>query len=171
MRTRTLKCGLLVLCVLSVDVARARGPFQVDPKQMSGIPRPDVEQAPQSVSVRVIRGDLSKNIAGQPVDLVVDGKTRTAKTDENGRGQFENLPPGARVKALTVVDGERLESQEFPAPTRPGIRLMLVATDREKEAQKAAEAAAPAVPGDVTINRQSYIAIEPFDDMVQVIYL
>lgn len=164
---------ILILCVLCVPcrVAEAQGPFQVDPKQMSGIPRPDVEQAPQSVSVRVIRGDLANNIAEQPVDLIVDGKTRTVKTDENGRAQFGNLPPGARLKAVTVVDGERLESQEFPAPTRPGIRLMLVATDKEKEAQKAAEAAAPAVPGDVVISRQSYITIEAVDDFVQVIYL
>jgi len=138
---------------------------------MSGIPRPDTEQPAQSVSVRVIRGDLSKNIAGQPVELLVDGKPRTVKTDENGRAQFEGLPPGARLKAVTEVDGERIESQEFPAPTRPGIRLMLVATDKDKEAQKAAEAAAPAVVGDLIIGNRSYIAIDPTDDMVQVIYL
>jgi hypothetical protein len=138
---------------------------------MSGIPRPDTQQAPRSVSVRVIKGDLSNNVADQPVDLQVDGKTQTIKTDENGRAQFENLPPGARLKAVTVVDGERIESQEFPAPTQPGIRLMLVATDRQKEAQKSAEASAPAVPGEVTIGAQSYVVMEPADEMVEVFYI
>ena len=167
-------CVLCVLCgvgILCVAPLLAQGPFQIDPKQMSGIPRPDTQQAPRSVSVRVIRGDLSNNIAGQPVDLQVDGKTQTVKTDENGRAQFENLPPGARLKAVTVVDGERIESQQFPAPTQPGIRLMLVATDREKEAQKSAEAAAPAVTGEVTIGGQSYIMMEPADETVEVFYL
>jgi hypothetical protein len=170
----SLLCVLCVLCglgIVRIEPVLAQGPFQIDPRQMSGIPRPDTQQAPRSVSVRVIRGDLSNNIANQPVDLQVDGKTQTVKTDENGRAQFENLPPGARLKAVTVVDGERLESQDFPAPTQPGIRLMLVATDREKETRKNAEAAAPAVTGEVTISSQSYIAIEPADESIEVFYL
>ena len=69
-----------------------------------------------SVSVRVIRGSLTNNIAGQPVELHVGDKVQTAKTDEEGRAQFDKLPAGASLKAVTVVDGERLESQVFPAP-------------------------------------------------------
>ena len=38
------------------------------------------------------------------------------------------------MKASADVDGERLESQEFPAPAQGGIRLMLVATDKERRA-------------------------------------
>src|ERR1700733_10194942 len=85
-----------------------------DPKQMSGIPRPVTDLPERTISVRVIRGDLSKNIRNQPVDLLIDGKTQSVKTDENGRAEFGPLTPGVTVKAVTVVDGERLESQEFP---------------------------------------------------------
>jgi hypothetical protein len=146
--------------------------FQMpDPRQMSGIPRPVDDLPARSVSVRLIRGDLSNNIANHPVELQVNGKARTARTDEAGRAQFDGLPPGAALKAVAVVDGERLESQEFPAPAQGGIRLLLVATDKEKEAQKAAEAKAPAVQGPVTIGGESRIVMEPDEELVRVYYL
>ena len=107
-----------------------------DPKQMSGIPRPVTDLPDGSLSVRLIQGDLSNNIADHPVELHIGDKVQTVKTDEAGRAQFDSLPPGATVKAVAVVDGERLESQEFPAPAQGGIRLMLVATDKEKERQQ-----------------------------------
>ena len=145
--------------------------FQMpDPKEMSGIPRPVTDLPDRTVSVRVIRGDLSKNIANQEVELTVDGKPRTTKTDENGRAEFGNLP-GGTVKAATTVDGERLESQEFPTPERGGIRLMLVATDKEREAQAARDAAAPAVTGSVILGGETRIVIEPEDDSARVYYL
>jgi hypothetical protein len=93
----------------------------------------------------------------------------TAKTDDAGRAQFDKvLPAGAAVKAVTVVDGERLESEEFPAPAQGGIRLLLVATDPTKAA---AAAATPAVPGQVTIGGQSRIVFEPGDETLAVYYL
>ena len=67
----------------------------------------------------------------------------TVKTDENGRAEFKDFitgTAGASVKATADVDGEHLESQEFPAPTRGGIRLMLVATDPNKKSAPAAPA-------------------------------
>jgi hypothetical protein len=146
--------------------------FQMpDPRQMSGIPRPVDDLPARSVSVRLIRGDLSNNITNHPVELQVNGRVQTAKTDEAGRAQFDGLPPGATLKAVAVVDGERLESQEFPAPARGGIRLLLVATDKEKEAQKGAEAKAPAVQGPVVIGGESRIVIEPDEELVRVYYL
>jgi hypothetical protein len=146
--------------------------FQMpDPRQMSGIPRPVDDLPARSVSVRLIRGDLSNNIADHPVELQVNGKVQTARTDEAGRAQFDGLPPGATLKAVAVVDGERLESQEFPAPAQGGIRLLLVATDKEKEAQKAAGAGAPAVQGPVVIGGESRIVIEPDEEVVRVYYL
>ena len=68
----------------------------------------------------------------------------TVKTDEAGRAQFDKLPGGSPVKAIAVVDGERLESQEFPAPAQGGIRLMLVATDKTRLARR--KAAQPRLP-------------------------
>ena len=72
----------------------------------------------RTISVRVIRGDLSNNLPDQPVEFIIDGKSQTVKTDDGGRAQVGPVPPGATVKAATTVDGERIESQEFPAPCR-----------------------------------------------------
>jgi hypothetical protein len=139
-----------------------------DPKEMSGIPRP-VDDLPKGViSIRLIRGELSNNITGHPVDLHVGSKVTTVKTDENGRAQFNDVPAGATVKATTDVDGERLESQEFAAPAQGGIRLMLVATDKAKAA---AAAAAPPVTGAVVLGDQSRIVMQPREEAVEVFYL
>ena len=51
---------------------------------MSGIPRPVSDLPDRTISVRVIRGDLSNNIANHPVELLIDGETQTVKTDESG---------------------------------------------------------------------------------------
>jgi hemin uptake protein HemP len=143
-----------------------------DPRQMSGIPRPVDDLPDGSVSVRLIKGELSNNIANHPVELRIGDKVQTVNTDEAGRAQFDNLPAGATLKAAAVVDGERLESQEFPAPSGGGIRLLLVATDKEKEAQRQAEASAPAVSGSVIIGGNSRILIEhDGDEAVRVYYL
>lgn len=160
-----------VLCVLGVLCGSTAINAQPDPRQMSGIPRPDSQQAPRSVSVRVIRGAMTNNVANQPVDLLVNGAARTVTTGEDGRAQFEDLTPGATLKAVTVVDGQRLESQEFPAPGQPGIRLLLVATEKDTAAREAAAASAPAVVGEVAIGSRSRIVIEPGDESVRVFYL
>jgi hypothetical protein len=140
-----------------------------DPKQMAGIPRPVDDLPAGSVSVRLIRGQLSNNIANHPVELHVGGKVLTVRTDESGRAQFDKLAPGASVKAVAVVDGERLESQEFPAPAQGGIRLMLVATDTS--AGPATEPNAEAVAGQVTLGGDTRIVIEPGDDTLNLYYL
>ena len=111
--------ALCVLCALGVlCVSRVLAQFQMpDPRQMSGIPRPVNDLPARSVSVRLIRGDLSNNIANHPVDLQVNGKVQTAKTDEAGRAQFDGLPVGATLKAVAVVDGERPKARITP-PTK-----------------------------------------------------
>jgi hypothetical protein len=144
--------------------------FQMpDAKQMSGIPRPVDDLPAGSISVRLIRGSLSNNISGHPVELHIANKVQTVKTDENGRAQFDKTPAGATVKATADVDGEHLESQEFQAPAQGGIRLMLVATD--KNAAPRTEPSAPAVTGSVSITNQSRIVMEPGDEAVNVFYL
>ena len=90
----------------------------------------------------------------------IGDKVQTVKTDA-GRAQFDHLNPGATLKAVAVVDGERLESQEFPMPGQGGIRLMLVATDKEKEAKAAAAAKEPAVTGQVILGNGTRVIIEP----------
>jgi len=78
------------------------------------------------------------------------------------------VPAGATVKAVAVVDGETLESREFAAPERGGIRLMLVATDKSKKPETAQ--AAP-VAGQVAISGRSRIILEPGDEAVRLYYL
>ena len=167
---RTTKVGLAVLCGLGVLCGAAFAQFQMpDPKQMAGIPRPVDDLPAGSVSVRLIRGQLSNNIASHPVELhFANGRVLTVNTDDAGRAQFDKLPAGSPIKAVAVVDGERLESQEFPAPAQGGIRLMLVATDKSAGAPPAAR---PAVSGQVTLGDNTRIILEPGDDSVELYYV
>ena len=140
-----------------------------DPKQMAGIPRPVDDLPNGAISVRLIRGQLSNNITDHPVELHAGDKVITVKTDEAGRAQFNEVPPGSTVTASADVDGEHLVSREFPAPTRGGIRLMLVATDKSKPAS--ASNAAPAPTGVLTIGSQSRLVIQPNDEVIELFYL
>ncbi len=168
------KKTLLVLLTVAVTAGiptEAVAQFAMpDAREMSGIPRPVTDLPERTVSVRLIRGTLSNNIAGHPVELLVNGETRTVSTDDQGRAQFGPLTPGATLKAVATVDGERLESMEFPAPSQGGIRVMLVATDPEQE-KRAAAARATAVPGEVTLGGESRFVVEPDDEIVRVYYL
>jgi len=157
---------LLAACALASAIATpAAAQFQMpDMKQMSGIPRPVDDLPAGSISVRLIRGALSNNITGHPVQLTVDGKPMIVKTDDAGRAQFNGITAGATVKASTDIDGEHLESQEFKAPPKAGIRLMLVATDKAAPAK-------PAVEGSVSIGGQSRFVLEPGDESIRVYYL
>jgi len=154
--------------LMGLATASAHAQLQMpDPREMSGIPRPVTDLPDRSVSVRLILGQLSNNITDHPVELEIDGEVRSVRTDQNGRAQFDDLSPGARLKAVAVVDDERLESQEFTAPSQGGIRLLLVATDP----QQAALASVPAVPGEVVLGRESRIVFEPEEERVRVYYL
>ena len=139
-----------------------------DPKQMAGIPRPVTDLPDGAVSVRLIRGSLSNNITNHPVDLHVGSNVQTAKTDAGGRAQFSGLTPGATLKAVAVVDGERLESQEFPAPSRGGVRLILVATDKTKKSEPVPT---EPVSGQVAIGGDSRVVLEPGEEAVQLYYV
>ena len=165
-------CGMKLLALLFAILTFAMPAFaqlqMPDPKQMSGIPRPVTDLPEGHVSVRLIRGQLSNNIPGHPVEMHAGSKVITVKTDENGRADFSGVAAGTSVKAVAVVDGERLESEEFPWPGQGGIRLMLVATD------KTAGGAAPAVPaqtGNVVLGDQTRVIIDLADEALQVYYL
>lgn len=173
-----IQARLFVLCVLGVlgvvggfaRLSYAQGAFQMpDVKSMSGIPRPADDLPAGSISVRLVRGSLSNNITGHPVELHIGNKVQTVKTDASGRAQFDRIPAGSTVRATAEVDGEHLESQEFPAPRSGGLRLMLVATD--KNAAPATQPDAAPVSGQVVISNQSRIVMEPADEAVNVFYL
>jgi len=165
------QCGskLLILLIAFLALtgsAWAQGGIQMpDPKQMAGIPRPVTDLPDGHVSVRLIRGQLSNNIPDFPVEMHADGKVVTVKTDENGRAEFSGIKAGTPVKFLSVVDGERLESQEFPAPQQGGIRLMLVAT------MKGAPVALKPQTGAVVFGDETRVIMDMADDTLQIYYL
>jgi hypothetical protein len=148
----------------------APGAQMPDPKQMSGVPLPTSDIPAGTVTVRVVRGSLSNLVAEQPVELTGD-VSASAKTNDAGRAEFTGLKPGAQLKAVTVVDGERLESQQFTLPPQAGVRLMLVASDpgaarRADEDRKLAEG--PARTGIVVLGEQSRFVFELGDDGLTV---
>ncbi len=121
---------------------------------MAGIPRPVDDLPSGSVSVRVIRGAMTNNIPDQPVQLQVGSDIQTVRTDAQGRAQFDKLPAGVTLRASAIVDGERLESEPFPAPAQGGIRLLLVAsTGSSDSTPSAGSPGLPAVTGNVTHRR------------------
>src|SRR5438445_8242601 len=155
-RKSAILCVLSALWVLCAARQEVRAQFQMpDAKEMSGIPRPVDDLPNGAISVRLIRGQLSNNIVNHPVELHAGDKVLTVKTDDAGRAQFNDVPPGSTVRASADVDGEHLVSREFPAPTRGGIRLMLVATDTSKPA--APSNAVPAPTGVLTLGSQPRI--------------
>jgi hypothetical protein len=167
-----LLCVLGVLCGESALVLAQQGGFAMpDAKEMSGIPRPVGDLPDSTVSVRLIRGSLSNNITGHDVQLRVGGKTITVKTDESGRAEFKALVPGVTVQASADVDGEHLDSQEFPVPAQGGIRLMLVATDPNKKPTPPPAPDAPAQTGPVVIGDQSRFVLQPREEAVDAFYL
>ena len=140
----------VVLCVcLACESLRASSQMP-DAKQMSGIPRPVTDLPNSSISVRLIRGDLSNNITEPSRSNCTPARRcRRSRPTTTAARNSTGSRPGATVKAIAVVDGERLESQEFPVPAQGGVRLMLVATDKTKGPATTPEA--PAVTGQVVI--------------------
>jgi len=138
---------------------------------MAGIPRPVNDLPDGSISVRLVRGQMTNNIASHLVELhYANGRVLKTNTDDNGRAQFDKLAPGV-VKATAEVDGEHLESQEFEAPTQGGIRLILVATDKNGTGASSAAPQAPAGKGKVVLTDNSRIVLEPGDEFVSVFYI
>jgi hypothetical protein len=169
MACRSLRFVTLAAVLLMPALASAQQ--MPDPKKISGVPLPMSDMAVGTVTVRVIRGQLTNVLPDQSVELTGAGAPRTASTDSAGRAQFTGLQPGTRVKASVTVAGERIESQEFAVPISGGVRLMLVATDAETE-KKAAEdrqlAQGPAVKGMVVLGDQTKFVVEVGDDDLNV---
>jgi hypothetical protein len=144
---------------------------QPDVRQMSGMPLPVADMPAGSVTVRVLRGAISNPITGHQVEIQGDGAPVTATTNETGRAEFKGLPVGTTVKAVTTVNGQRLQSQEFAVPASGGVRVMLVALDAESEKRAAEDrklAEGPAQPGTVVLGSESRFVFEMGDDGLSV---
>ena len=160
------------IAVLSLS-HRASAQTMPNPKEMSGSVLPVGDIPAGTVSVRLIRGGFDKNLAGRQVDFLIDGRTRTVTTDENGRAQITGLARGTRLRAVAVVDGERLESREAVVETT-GLRIILVATDPEAEKRAAEDrrlAASAPVKGIVVLGPESRIIAQMSNDRLHIYYI
>jgi hypothetical protein len=113
--------------LFSLLLASSASAQMPDVSQMSGVPLPTGDLPTGTVSVRVVRGDLSNNVVNQLVELHGGSRVERATTDASGRAAFSNQSPGLALHAVTTVDGERLETQPFVLPDAGGVRVILVA--------------------------------------------
>lgn len=133
--------GLFVSLLLLSTAAHAQeGPAgdgaaagMPDPRQMSGIPRPDTGVPLGTVTVRVVQGGLA---FPAPADTVVHlvgigakGQvTRISKPiGKASRAEFSALATDGSVVyyALALLGEDRLESQEITPTKMAGVRLLL----------------------------------------------
>jgi hypothetical protein len=165
---RTLVSIAAALCAAWLVPALAAGQMP-DARQMSGIPMPSPDVPAGTVSVRLVRGELTNNIVGHPVELHIGARVEKAVTDENGRAVFTGVQPGTPVHATAEVDTQRLESQPFEVPPGAGVRLVLVAG--AGAAPAGGGLTPPVAAGEVAFGGDSRIQIEFDDDTLEVFYL
>jgi len=111
--------------ILFLSTAFAQ-PMMIDPSKMSGIPRPDSQVPAGTITVRLIRGELSNRVVNHPVELLADGKVvKTEKTNEEGRATFTDLS-GGPFTARAQDGDEEFTSQPMDVSSGPGVRVMLV---------------------------------------------
>lgn len=171
--SRFIRWGATMALVLTGAAGAAAQVAMPNFKEMSGSVLPTTEIPVGTVSVRVVRGGPDKPIAKQAVEFSVDGKTSQAVTDEIGRAQVSGLKRGTRVRAVAVVDGERLESQDAVVESS-GLRILLVATDPDavkRAAEDKALASAAAVKGIVVLGPESRIVAQVSDDRLHIYYI
>ena len=82
----------VLMTLATVVAAQAQMP---DLSQMSGRSLPSPELPVGTVSVRVIRGAITNNVADAAVTLEGAGQPVSGKTDASGRAMFPGLTPGS----------------------------------------------------------------------------
>lgn len=168
-----MKRTLLLLLVFAAPAAAQIA--MPDPSVINGKALPAGELQTGTITVRVVRESIGNNIVGQQVTMTVNGDTKKAVTDEQGRAEFRGLPAGANGHAEVTVNGEHLQSDPFVVPSSGGLRVILVAgiaQARERKKKEEAEAAAaPPVKGTVVVGGNSRIIFEFPDDLMRVYYM
>jgi len=97
---------------------------------------PDLPEG--TLTVRVARGGIADTLVDTEVALDVDGKRRSARTDDKGRARFDGLPVGATVVAS--LGEARTPAAKVPAGA--GARLLLFVPPAPAEAPAAPPPAA-----------------------------
>jgi hypothetical protein len=146
-----------------------------DPSVINGKAIPAGELTTGTVTVRVVREAIGNNVVGQQVTLTINGETKKATTDEQGRAEFKGLSAGSNARAEADVKGEKLQSDPFVVPSAGGLRVILVAgladATARKQKEEAEAAAAPPVKGQVVLGGNSRIIFEFPDDLMRVYYM
>lgn len=132
-RLGALWCAALVL-LLAAPAAAAPPPGMPDPRQMSGIPRPDPQIPAGEITVRVLRGGFDAPALDATVELELrsaDGKLaelRAATAGNQGRAHFRDLGAfaGGQAVARVTLDGETIRSQQIDVRADSGTAVMLV---------------------------------------------
>ncbi|MCA9706015.1 MAG: carboxypeptidase regulatory-like domain-containing protein [Myxococcales bacterium] len=126
--------ALLLGVLVGTGSAWAQPEGRPDPRQMSGIPRPDPQIPAGEVTVRVLLGGFDEPALDAVVSLELrsaDGRRaalRTAEAGNQGRAYFRDLGDfaGGQAVALTVLDGETIRSQQIDLRADAGTAVMLV---------------------------------------------
>src|SRR4051812_15132489 len=105
--------GALVLGFAGFADAQVAMP---DPSAINGKALPAGDLQTGTITVRVVREAIGNNVVGQQVTVTVNGETRKAVTDEQGRAEFRGLPAGSNGVADANVNGEQLKSDPFVVP-------------------------------------------------------
>jgi hypothetical protein len=131
------RLGALVVAVfvlLLAVPAVAAPPGMPDPRQMSGIPRPDPQIPAGEITVRVLLGGFDEPALDATVELELrsaDGRLaelRAATAGNQGRAHFRELTPfvGGQAVARVTLDGQTVRSQQIDVAGDTGTAVMLV---------------------------------------------
>jgi len=124
----------LALGVLGGASPALAGPGMPDPRQMSGIPRPDPQIPAGEITVRVLRGSFDEPALDAVVELELRSSNgqiaalRSMTAGNQGRAHFRDLGPfvGGQAVARVVLDGETIRSQQIDVRSDNGTAVMLV---------------------------------------------
>lgn len=171
-------CLAVVLILAAAAPSLAQMP---DPTSMSGLSMPAPELPDGSVTVRVVKGDISNNLVGVVVELQGAGQALAEKTGADGRATFSGLVAGTTVRVTATIDGKRLESQPIEVPATGGMRTLLAAPADGAAAPEQGSGAPAAAGADqarassdtsaLSLGGSSRIAGEFSDDVLQIFLL
>jgi hypothetical protein len=101
-------------------------PAHAQPANALGHPLPAADLDRGTISVKVIAGTPKNPVSGADVTLTVNGTPRNARTDEDGRAYFKELPADAKVQAKILDEDKKdVTSDEFSVPAEGGVKIML----------------------------------------------
>jgi hypothetical protein len=112
------------LAIFLVAAPALAQPMMLDPSKMSGIPREDPAVPQGTITVRLIRGELSNRVVNHAVELHSGKEVRTEKTNDEGRATFTGLSGGPWVAMAKDGDQELASQPIVMGPA--GVRVMLV---------------------------------------------